>query len=207
MKRLFLPRSLGGGTPPVPSSAIVPFGSASLALETARSHLASCESYQAFLNLSGSEAAEARTYLAALPSPADGVEYTYAEWITSLRPFGMISTALSGGFSQTRSALYGVRENGRLNIALETTVPTVYQPDPNVAAVDLTVELELADRWIQNQIGQIANEFMAKSGQPGFLDVSSMMLTMGPCRERHEEPLANGNYYWTLFEIVWGATD
>ena len=183
-------------------------GPMSIALETARSQLAACASYQAFCNVSGdSAAAVAKTYLAALPAPANQVEYTPAEWESTLRPFGMIYTASAGGYRLTRSALYAFREDGRLFIELEITVPSVYQPDQNVPAVDLTVDLEAADRWILNQIGQIAAEFMSKSGQAGMLDVSSLTVMMGPSRERHEEPLANGYYYWTLLEIAYGATE
>ena len=130
-------------------------GPMSAALETARSQLAACASYQAFVGVSPADeaAAAARTYLAALPPPADLNEYTREEWEAALRPFGMVYTSSAGGYTLTRSALYAVRDSGRLFVELEITIPTDYQPDPDTAAVDLTVDLESADRWILDQVG------------------------------------------------------
>jgi hypothetical protein len=182
-------------------------GPMSIALETARKQLAACTSYRAFLGASDSASAVASTYLAALPAPTDGKEYTAAEWEQTLRPFAMIYTSSAGGYSATRSALYAVRENGRMFVELEITIPEAYQPDVLVPAVNLRTDLEKADRWILNQIGQIVFEFMGLAGCPGYLDVSSVTVVMGPSRERHEEPLANSFYYWTLLEVIWGATE
>ena len=196
-----------GGSPAYNLVQTSPAGPMSTALETARSQLAACASYREFLDVSSIQAASDKTFLAALPTPADGKEYTTLEWESALRPFGMIYTASAGGYSQARSALYAVRENGRLFIELETTVPTAYQPDPEVEAIDLTLDLETADRWILNQIGQIISEFMLLAGQPGYLDVSQITVMMGPSREEHKEKVSNGFYYWTLLEVVWGATE
>lgn len=187
---------------------MTPTGPMSNALETGRSQFAACASYQAFLGVSTSAAAIARTYKAALPAPADGQQYTPAEWV-GLRPFGMIFTAPAGGYSATRSALYAVRENGRMHMVLEITIPSAWTDpaNPEAPAIDLTQDLETADLWINNQIGQIIHDFMALAGQPGYLDVHSVAVNLGPSRERHEEVVANGYYYFVLLEIVWGAQE
>lgn len=183
-------------------------GPISLALEVARAHLAACTSYQAFLGVTGTTAAAqavAKTYLAALPVPEDESEYTPDEWESVLRPFGMVYTASVGGLRLTRSAAYAVSESGRMFIELEITIPTSYVPSVGGAAIDLTVDKEAADRWINNKVGQIADEFMAKAGQAGYLDASSITLVMGPSREKSGEEVTNGYYYWTLLEVVWGS--
>ena len=180
-------------------------GPMSIALEHARNQLAACASYLAFLGVATPEVAVAKTYLAALPNPTDGKEYTLAEWEESRRPFGMAYTSTAGGYGASRSALYAVSEHGRLFIELEITIPTEYQPDAEVDAIDLTTDLETADRWILNKIGQIVAEFMALSGQPGYLDVSSVTVLMGPSREQPKESITKGFFYWTLLEVAWGA--
>jgi hypothetical protein len=90
-------------------------------------------------------------------------------------------------------------------IELEATIPNVYQPNPEADPIDLTADLEAADRWIINQIGKIIDEFIKLSGQPGYLNVASVMVMMGPSREQPEETLAKGFYYWTLLEVIWGV--
>ena len=180
-------------------------GPMSIALETARTQLAACASYRAFVGATDAAGAKDKTYLAALPKPTDCKEYTQAEWENTLRPFGMIYTATQGGFAAIRSALYAVRESGRMFIELEITIPTECPDSPGV--VDLTADDELADRWILNQLGSIVAEFMALAGQPGYLDVSSVTVMMGPSRERFTEQPAAGQYYWTLLEVTWGATE
>jgi hypothetical protein len=186
-----------------------PLGPISANLETARNHLAACPTYRAFLGVSTVPAAVAKTYLAALPPPADGQEYTRDEFNVTLRPFAVISAAASNGYGKRRTATGGGVENGRLFIWLEIAVPTNYQPDPEVAAVDLTADLELGDRWINNQIGQIVSEFfdLGCSATPGCLDVSAIDVRMGPCREDADESATQGNYYATLLEVTWGATE
>jgi hypothetical protein len=179
----------------------------SVALETARTHLAACASYRTFLGAASAAAAKTKTYLAALPAPTDAHEYTPTQWESTLRPFGMIYTSTAGGYSAHRSALYASRENGRLYIELEITIPDDYQPVAEGPVYDLTTDLELADRWILNQLGQIISEFMALSGQPGYLDVSSVTVMMGPSREGDDEKTARGCYYWALLEVTWGATE
>ena len=205
MKQTFAVRTLAGGAPPMPSSASDPLGPISGSLENARNHLASCISYQAFLGVTGSEAAAAKTYLAALPAPNDGAEYSREEWENKLRNFGLISLAPAGGYRVERSALYATRESGRMSIELEATIPSDFQANPEGPVLDLTADLEAADRWINNQIGQIVAEFMGKSGQPGYLDASSMTVMMGPCRTQDEDVPTSGFYYWTILEVVWGA--
>jgi hypothetical protein len=187
-------------------TTIAPAGPMSAALNTAVSQLANCPSYQAFLGVDTQADAVARTYQASLPPAANGSEYTPEE-LASYRPFGMVYQATAGGYGATRSALYAYREDGRCYIELEITIPTSYQPDPDDLAIDLTVDLESADRWILNQIGQIVAEFMAQAGEPGCLDVSKITLLMGPSRERPEESMGVGYYYWTLLEVTWGATE
>ena len=126
----------------------------SAALEICRKQLCACASYQAFVGCSGDGAAASaveKTYLASLPAPTNGVEYTPTEWETALRPFGMVYTSTMGGNRTTRSALYGVEEKGRIFIELEIAIPTAYQPDPNAPAIDLTQDLKSAARWILNQ--------------------------------------------------------
>lgn len=182
-----------------------PLGPMSAALENARNHLAACAAYQAFLGVTSSAAAVAKTYLAALPKPDDGKEYTRDELESTLRPFGMIYTATALGYKLTRSAFSAASENGRLYLELETAIPTAYQPDPEVPAIDLTTDLEAADRWILNKIGQIIWEFVALSGQPGYLDVSSVTVMMGPSREQRKEKQSQGFYYWVLLEVEWGS--
>jgi hypothetical protein len=140
-----------------------------------------------------------------LPTPADGKEYTPEEWEMALRPFGMIYTASAAGYGLKRSAFQAYSEHGRMYIELEATIPNVYQPNPEADPIDLTADLEAADRWIINQIGKIIDEFIKLSGQPGYLNVASVMVMMGPSREQPEETLAKGFYYWTLLEVIWGV--
>jgi len=177
----------------------------SIAPETARTQLAACASYRAFLGVSTPAAAVAKTYLAGLPAPSDGKEYTVAEWEAGLRPFGIIYQATHGGYSMARSAMYAQTDSGRLFIELEITIPTVYQN--GVETLNLTTDFENGDRWILNHIGQIVAEFMGLAGMPGYLDVSRVTVAMGPSRERNEEQPASGFYYWTLLEVAWGATE
>jgi hypothetical protein len=185
-----------------------PVGPMSNALELARSHLAACASYQAFLGVSGAGAAAAaiaKTYLAALPAPTDGKEYTRAELEETRRPFGIFYTSSAGGYRVRMSARYAQSESGRLFLELETTIPAAYRSTPQADPIDLTVDAEQADRWILNQIGSIVSEFMGLAGQPGYLDAQSVMVMMGPSRERDEDKPTRGCYYWTLLEIGWGT--
>lgn len=167
-------------------------------------HLASCASFQAFLGVSSKAAALAKTFNAALPPPTDGKEYTADEWEESLRPYGMVYASTAAGYSVRRSAGYARSESGRMYIEFEITIPTDYQPAPEDTPIDLTTELNAADRWIKNNIGQIIAEFMDKGGQPGFLDVSRVTLMMGPSREEPNETQTHGCYYWTMLEVAWG---
>jgi hypothetical protein len=182
-----------------------PLGPMSIALETARTQLCACTTYQAFLGVATPAAAKAKTYLAGLPYPEDKAEYTVEDWEGSLRPYGIIYQATIGGFNTRRSALYAQTESGRFYIELEIGVPTVYQPSLSVAAIDLTTDFESGDRWIINHIGQIASEFMGLSGSAGYLDVSSVTVAMGPSREQPNEEQASGYFYRTLLEVTWGA--
>jgi hypothetical protein len=179
----------------------------SIALETARTQFAACASYQAFLGVDDPADAISRTYLAGLPFPSNEGEYAVSDWEGSLRPFVILYQSTHGGYSATRTALYAFRENGRMFAEFEISIPTTYQPDPSVPAVDLTQNPELSDRWIINQLGQIIADFMGLAGKSGYLDVSEVTVAMGPSRERNEEQPASGYYYWSLLEIVWGATE
>lgn len=175
-------------------------------LEAFRKQLADCSQYQSFLGVSTSAAAVERTYLAALPKPADGCEYTLEE-LAALRPFAVLSLSMANGIGLRSDGVGAWRCRGRFVLWLEAGVPTAYQPGKDVDAIDLTADLETGDRWIQNLIGNILPEIAdAGSGvTPGYLPLNSVDVRMGPSREPNDATATQGPHYVTVLEFEWGA--
>ncbi len=185
----------------VPTSAVGPVSaSEDLAIRT----LAACPSYRAFLGVESEAEAIARTYVAALPAPTDGLTYSIEEWEFRLRPYGIVHASRAGGYRSVRTAYGAFSERGRMLIELEKTVPTDYSPSGG-QTIDLTQDLEAADRWIKNQVGAITNDLESLAGQPGYMDIGEIGVVMGPSREDHREKVGRGCFYWVMIELAWGS--
>jgi hypothetical protein len=139
-----------------------PSGSISLAQQHLKLQLADCAAFRTWCKTGNQAEALSHIYLEGLPKPPAGQKTYMKEQLESLRPYALVNTKASGGFSLSFGSFGSHAEydaSGKLEVTLFQNCPENLGNDPTSDA----------NQQFSNFCGELIDQLATLSGQAGYL--------------------------------------
>ena len=147
--------------------------------------IASSAAFRTLVGAASAEEAKAHIYLSGIPASA----------AVSARPFALAFQWYERVFGVDTSSN---TSGGTLCFHLEAAIPSEHLGET-------AAKWEDAETWYTDLLGTILDEMIIASLEGGKLFVREGRLLAGPHRPMPEETSDDGDFFWSRWEIRWGA--
>jgi hypothetical protein len=173
--------------------SLTPVGVISITKSLLRDALASCSSWQTWVEAANAEEAKQSIHMMALPE-VDGEDY--ATTLTNARPYAIIGTGEELFSNQIAGGMRNyLQPGGDAILLLEANVPDAYRA---------ASKLDDAAVWFDNKIGAVMDDLAEKGGLSEGLAITGINLVDGPYRTEKKEHAKFGDCFVAIFSISWG---